>query len=473
MPIQFISLGLALISTGQDAQLFNDSERASIVSYWSAPGRYAKSDFKNPRGPWVVRLTPEGSQWLWNYNKARGLSKTNPLTDPGALSSDQVEWEKWIDAKVAFDRYQAAVKASELNAKDLNVSPDAPSTDSVDDPGPMPQALNDLAGDAPSFAAPVKPTNYTISFDDGTTIQYKDAVDMRPRYAYYRATQGVQSAGAKLRIQSDEIARLCEMAGLSETERHVMAAVSPLEGGFDSVNTYDTGYVSVGFIQFACLQGGAGSLGAVLKREKDAKPDSFAADFRRFGIDVTDSGKLDCVDPVSGNEVVGTDAAKAIIEDKRLTAVFQRAGQKSDAFRVAQLQTAKSMYYPSEDLVPVSTPDGTVKCKVCDLVHSEAGMAILMDRKVNTGNLNPMPSIVAGVMQDAGLQSIEDLAAHELEIVQALILRKDFLSDPNLSQPTGARRAASKNSRHGDRKPRPKPKPKGDDGSSGGIDSGK
>ncbi len=428
--------------------MFNDSERAAVVSFWNQPGRYSCVYLNDPKGSWVVRLTAEGSQWLWRYNKARGLSKTNPLVDAGPITSDQADWENWIDAKVAFDRQRASLRAAESNGKKRDE--DSPNIDPLVDPGPMPQGLLDLAGDAPRFAESVKPFTYTVTFEDGANCHYRDQVDVRPRYAYFRFPHGITTSGSKLEgLPPDEVTRLCKLAGLSETEHKVMAAVSPLEGGFDSVNTYDTGFVSVGFIQFACLQAGAGSLGAVLNREKATQPGTYATDFRRYGIDVQLNGKLVCVDPTTGMELEGPEAAQKIIDDKRLTAVFQRAGQRSDAFRVAQLQVARDMYYPTNDTVPIATELGTVRCKVSDFVRSEAGLAVLMDRKVNTGNLGPLTSVVSEVIQSTGAQTIDDLSAHEMEIVEALIYRKDFLADPTLSQPAGTHIVGS---RHGDPK---------------------
>ncbi len=454
MAASALAIGLALAANGQDVRLFQDSDIRAIKDYWSQPGRYVKEPAKNPNGPWVVRLTPEGSIWLWNYNKARGLGKTNPEVTPGAQNADQVDWESWINAKVAFDRYRAAIEVAEQNAKELGVTPDAPQGEVAEDPGPAPEALTELAGTPPAFAAAVRPTNYRVSFDDGFSLSYTDQVPVRARYAYLRFQNGVSVDGKKIGESMD---RLFKLAGLSDTERRVMSAVSPLEGGFDGINTYDTGYVSIGFIQFACLSGGAGSLGGVLKAEKAASPEAFANDFRRFGIDVTDSGKLACVDVDGGNEFQGTDAARRIIYDKRLTAVFQRAGQLSDAFKVAQLQCAKSMYYPADDKLKINTQDGTIECRVGDVVRSEAGLATLMDRKVNTGGLGSLSSVVQCVANDTGASSVDELAAHEMEIIEAMAYRKDFLAEASLSQPFGMHRAASQNSRHGDRKPKPKP----------------
>ena len=45
--------------------LFADAERTSLVAFWNAPGRYTTEvPPPDPRGgPWVARLTPEGSTY--------------------------------------------------------------------------------------------------------------------------------------------------------------------------------------------------------------------------------------------------------------------------------------------------------------------------------------------------------------------------------------------------------------------------
>jgi hypothetical protein len=236
-------------------------------------------------------------------------------------------------------------------------------------------------------------------------------------------------------MPADHLAELCKMAGIDETSSRVMKAVSILEGGFDSVNTYDTGFVSVGFIQFASLSGGSNSLGALLKTYKDQFPADFEADFRRFGIDVTPDGVLDVLDLSTGAELLGPDANRQIIEDKRLIAVFQRAGLKSDKFNAMQLKTAHDIYLPSSDPISIQVGGRMVTGIISDFVKSEAGMAILMDRKVNTGKLDPLVQMVSDLANELQIQSLADLAPYEHDLMAAVKYRKDYLADPTLSQP--------------------------------------
>jgi hypothetical protein len=235
-----------------------------------------------------------------------------------------------------------------------------------------------------------------------------------------------------------------------------MKAVSLLEGGFDSVNTYDTGFVSVGFIQFACLTAGAGSLGQVLQSMKAADPIGYEQHFRRFGIDVALSGALAVVDLGTGEERQGPEAAQTIIADKRLVAVFERAGQVSVGFRVAQLRVAHARYFPN-DVLALNVNGKNVAVPVSDLFRSEAALATLMDRKVHTGNIRPLTETVQSVFDQNGLTSTNDFVDYERTVVQMMRHRKDFLADTSLSQP---RLIASNTSRGGARPKQPQT-PKG------------
>jgi hypothetical protein len=291
-------------------------------------------------------------------------------------------------------------------------------------------------GNPPPFAGAVTPQVHTITFKDDDTYALPDNVVMRPRYAYYRFSQGTAAYGASLRDMPDkELDGLFSEAGLSPTERRVARAVSRLEGGFDAVNTYDTGHVSVGFIQFVTMADGRASLCEVLQREKSERRKEYERDFRQYGIDVNEEGTIVVVDPSTGAELVGKAAVMKVIEDKRLIAVFQKAGRRSTAFRVAQIQVAKSHYWPAYDPVTVAVGGQMLCGRVCDVVKSEAGMATLFDRKVNRGNLGPFAEIIAKVMADNKLTTLADAAEYEREIVAQLTYRTDFLADASLSQP--------------------------------------
>ncbi len=430
--------------TPAPAPLFTADERTQILEYWSQPGRYVLTTpvDAQSKGIWQVRLTSRGSVWLQQYNRARHLTPP-PTENAQPVNDQQKQWETWIAAKVDRDRWEALQVAQAANEKILGVRvPGADrSTPGIEPPRPgqIPDGLFALAGDPPNFAEAVVPMEHDVAFDD-CVLKYLDNIRLsNPRYAYYRFAQGVDSEGVAVKeMPSDRLDHLFELAGVSASEARVMRAVSFLEGGFDAINTYDTGYVSIGFIQFASLREGAGSLGSFLLDYKKFDPADFQTDLRQYGIDVTPDGYLDVIDLQTGAELVGADAALKVIDDARLVAVFQRAGLKSDNFIAAQIRSAKSQFYPSDDSITITVGTQSFTGKVSDFIKSEAGMATLMDRKVNTGRLGSLNSILSDIATKANAKSLRDLAPHELEIVQKMKYRKDYLADSTLSQPKTA-----------------------------------
>lgn len=418
---------------------FTDEERAKILAFWSAEGRYdvcTPTQFQS--APWQVRLTPQGSLWLWAYNNKLGYGKI--FENPVPKTNEQRVWEKWIESKVAYDRWMAQVGANASNKAlglaEVKVKPEAA-------PGPIPEGLRFLVGDAPLFASAVQPRLHRVSFPTGIKLSLVDNPDMRVRYPYYRFAEGVMSGGTQVKkLSQPELDELFGSAGIGGSVQRVMKAVSLLEGGFDSINTYDTGYVSVGFIQFACLGKGSGSLGAVLLKQKATNPVAFENDFRQYGLDVASDGTLIALHPSTGEITTGYDAARTIIREKRLIAAFQHAGQTSKPFKVAQLQVAKEQYYPGEDVVTVTIGGNKAAVKISDFVKSEAGMATLMDRKVNTGNVGNISAIASNVAASYGVKSVEELAEVEADIVRQMKYRKDYTGDPSLTQPASKARDA-------------------------------
>ncbi len=426
----------------ENPNLFSSEDRDAVIQFWSTPDRYTISepDDAAQKGLWQVRLTTAGSTWLLSYNRKRNLN-VPPGQVPKPQTTEQTEWEKWVVAKLNHDRWEAWQLARAANRTTLNI--DAPVADKTiptaepESPGPIPPALLGLVGNPPKFAEAVVPMQHTIAFDD-ITLKYRDNVRVSsPRYAYYRFAKGVNSEGVSMaRMTQEQIDNLFETARVSERDSHILRAVSELEGGFDAVNTYDTGYVSVGFIQFASLKDGGESLGGLLAQYKKDDPTHFNQDLHRFGIDVTDTRVLDIVDPSTGAELTGNAATMKIVEDPRLVAVFQRAGLKSEAFNAAQIRSAKAQFWPEQDALTVKLNDGsTLTGRVSDFVRSEAGLATLLDRKVNTGHIDILTNVLARMAPDVHPRTMADYAPYEREIIQAVKYRKDYLADASLQQP--------------------------------------
>lgn len=449
--------GGVLVHKTQAAQpqpLFNEAERKALVSYWNAPGRYTVEVAPvapGKPGPWVPRLTPEGSTWFLTYQRAvLGGKKIPPSqTAKGGVA----EWESWIEAKIAWDKFQAQRLAdaangnmgAPANTSASNSSAPAQATPQPTPPpypGPAPAGLLAAAGNPPAaFQSAVVPMQYTVRFDENDEpYVYRDNVRFdKDRFAYYRFSKGVVSYGKRVKdIPETELGILFKEAGFSPGERKCFAQVSALEGGFETTQTYDTGYVSVGFIQFVTMADGSGEqdICKALALEKKENPAAFQQDFRQFGIDIQTDRTLTVIDPASGAELSGKDAVQKIIEDKRLTAVWQRAGRRSAAYRVAQIKQAKASYWPEKDPVTIPLADGTkLTGTVGDVVQSEAGLATLLDRKINTGNIRPFVDIVARVMTENKLKTLAEAAKYEKPIVAELTYRRNFLEEASLEQP--------------------------------------
>jgi hypothetical protein len=454
----------AMLAAVKADTLFTDAERAQLIVYWAAPNRYAVSlPDRSVGAPWQVRLTVEGSLWLWRYQRAIGAGKAPPTADPTAQTDGVAEWKAWVLKKSAYDKWLARQTVDRLNAvvsaagatrgdrtasalpsrgagRGARREAQAPSDDSAaaspPAPGPIPAGLLAAAGNPPLLAAAATPLQHTVTFEDGDTYVYQDHTNVPPTYAYYRFPQGVGTGGTAL--TDVERTALFDAAGLTETQKHVMMAVSKFEGSFDAVNTYDTGYVSVGFIQFITLDDGRHSLADVLCHEKTEAAADFDRDFRRFGIDLTRDRVVTVIDPATGAELVGPDAVRKIVDDKRLIAVFQRAGKTSTAFRVAQIRVAKEDYWPEEDAITVTINGRILSGKVSHVVKSEAGLATLFDRKVNRGSVLPLPDVVARIMAAHNLTELSEVQRYESEIVAACKYRGDFLADATLKQPDSA-----------------------------------
>ena len=451
------------------APCFTDDERKAVTAYWNAPRRYVAEPSPDPKDANRVNITVAGSAWQSKFN---ALVATRPRGD-----AEVATWQAFLDARRANDM---AVAGGVATLADLPA------------PLPLPPALQAALGDPPRFYEVVHPIRYTVTFapgdDPAGPFVYTDNISFMARKAYfpsYRQTVGVIKPGKPVRtLAGDDRARvdaLFAQVAKSETERHVLQAVSALEGGFESINTYDTGYVSVGLIQFIFARDGNGSLSSVLARMKADTPDAFQTDFRRFGIDVVPGQSVVCFAPALNAELHGADAVQGIINDKRLTAVFERAGLR-DPFRRAQVLVARSQYWPGDDAVTVTQtvvteqvgtsapvvrgvyfgtlpPDmvallaqgaarqqtdpaykmtgqaTTLSARVGDLIHSEAGLATLMDRKVNTGNLRLLNTVAADALARHKLTRLADLAPYEREIVDAMRYRTDFRKDATLTQP--------------------------------------
>lgn len=419
--------GVTLLAS--NAWGFSREEADRIRDYWREPGRYRTTTPADAdrNGRFQVRLTPEGSKWIWDIRAKLKIPK-------GTAKLPNAAWQKWIDQRVAKDRAEAAALARMKNHQTtgklipvVGVIPECP---------PQPQDLMDLVGEAPPLAECAEPIAHELIYPDGTRLVLVDNVPMAPQYAFYRFREGIRDFGQKMKdMPRESVDKILQEAGVSDRHRRVFQAVSLLEGGFDSINTYDTGFVSAGFIQFACLTEGGHSLGQVLLDQKRTAPETFERDFRRIGLDVDDRGLLVALKIGTGDVTKGNEAALRIIEDKRLAGAFVVAGKNSPAYRTSQLRVATRMYFPENDSLAVFVNGLLVQGKVSDVIKSEAGLATLMDLKVHTGNLGNLGGLITEVMLREGLKTIAEASPWEADIIKGMKHRGQFLTDKSLSQP--------------------------------------
>jgi hypothetical protein len=408
---------------------FTAQQAQSATKYWAHAKRLASEPARRGGEEWVAQITPAGSLYLHSLYKLYGPGKVVPSREPEPPTPELALWQGWAHRKYDHDRAQAAEAAW---ARNRGKEPPAPKPYWE----PAPAGLAVALGQAPVFVECVRPMRHTVTFHDGVAVTLEDHVRVRERYPYYRSHQGVVFAGDKESgPASAKIAKLAPAAGMAAKELKVFQAVSLLEGGFDSVNTYDSGVVSAGFIQFACLGEGAGSLGRALARYRDRDKAGFAKHFADLGVSVAASGRLACVVPGNGDVLEGAEAARAVAADVRLAAVFVRAGRASDGWLAAQLATAKAEYYPADDRVVVMLGNAPTEVRVGDVVRTEAGLATLTERKVNTGKLLGFAEHVARIAAAYGITDRLDLPAIELPVVRAMTYRKDFLLAPGLEKP--------------------------------------
>jgi len=442
--ISSLLVGVGATSARAD---FTLEERSATVAYWADTSRLAIEPVMNPtKGVlWVARQTVEGSTWLANLNRVRNQPKwaSAPAANP---------WDTWIDARIKFDQWLATLQAASANGRLFSIIFAASATPPAN-PGLVPDDLAKAVGNPPRFYGIAVPLRYAVRFDESTPYVATDQVAVQVRSAYYRFPQGVRVAGVALKtLPAPEFDDLVAAAGISPSHAKVMRAVSMLEGGFESLNTYDTGFVSSGFLQFTAGPGGNGSLVSVLARMKADAADEFQSYFRRFGVDVSAAGVLQVIDPVTGAVLEGPAASQKVVDEKRLSTVFLRAGMLSRGYRVAQLSIARDRYMPTTDAVAVNVEGNTVAGTVADVVRSEAGMATLMDRKVHAGTLAPLATILQEMAATVKPKALGDLVPYEREIIERMRYRKDYLADTSLTQPeVPTTRLTSGPSRHGSR----------------------
>lgn len=424
-----LAMALGALPSESAPGIFSEKERLAVMQYWNKPGRLVQTEV-NPGKPYVAAYSPQASAWLMQMYRLRDPGvRLRPDVDPKASTTRHAAWDTWINEQYSRDFAWATAAAAWINEDMARDESEAPRERALVN---VPPDLESLAGAPPSFFIVVRPQRHTVMLE-GFSTTYEDGVDVRRKWPFYRSAYGVVASGSS--PNSAELASGLRAAKVAPRLASSLSAVSQMEGGFDAVNTYDTGGVSVGLVQFAALMHGKGPLADLLALYRGMNRAGFQSDFRRYGVDVAPDGRLTVIDPRTGFEVAGGDAVRAIVRDKRLTAVFQRAGQLSASFRGAQLRLVAQNFDPSTRMIPIQFGAQVQEVRVGDFVQSESGIATLLDRLVNTGNLDPLPRVVREVMQEFGLTTLAQLRAAEWHVIEKMTYRHDFLASGKLKNP--------------------------------------
>jgi hypothetical protein len=401
------------ISTALDLLLlWSDADATAIRNRYTTSGTYTTTDTGN------VRQTHDYAVW-----RARAVNalKNKPAAEKTAGNT-------WLAAHEAHEEW--VLRGS---------TPPEPAA-----PGALPAALSAIG--SPPTPSMRKIHRYDITLPGSTTaFSYRDD-PVAPSYQYLINETGVGRAGTKLSNRTDKAA-IFTAAGISDaTVIKVMTKVSSHEGGLEAVNTYDTGYISIGFIQFTSGQDGTGSLASVLREMKSSNATDFDTYFHSMGIDV-DAVGLTVVDPATGTIRRGSEAVRTVMDDKRLTAVFQRAGSDSRSFQAAQVVRAQAQYYHGPQSFTVTQGSVTITGTYGDVLTSEAGKTAMMDRAVQKGVGNARNKFEAAckavITAHPTVTTLAQLAAYEIESIPSLVNRIHVLSETDLTQPPAAPAAAS------------------------------
>ena len=417
MLVTQLALGILLGRPG----VFSDAERNAVQEFWSAPGRLQTLGPADNQPPYVLMLTPAGSEWINSANKK--------------IRNDR-EATQWIRDRVAYERSILGPIVDKQNSLFGIVSKEGRELTDVKDPGPPPDAIIQSVGTPRPFLQVQPNFRYKVTFDNSPPVVFEAVVRVQDTYAYYRTDQGVVYLGQPFKqFDPTSLSNLFKKAQTSESDMRVMKAVAMLESSFESFNSYDTGGLSIGFLQFATLDTGKGSLSPLLLEAKNLDPEEFQSYFRKYGIDVDPDLGLVVLDPVTGYETTGPEAIQLVRYDKRMSAVFVRAGRESGSFQAAQIAYAFKAFMPTNDTFSLRLAGKQVTVAYRDIFQSEAGKATLLDRKVNTGTLKAVENAVQALADKLKVKTIIELTKHERELVQAVTYRQGFLDDKTLSQP--------------------------------------
>jgi hypothetical protein len=201
-------------------------------------------------------------------------------------------------------------------------------------------------------------------------IREKDYIFEPVTFGRYRGHR----CDGHLQADCEEIASYLSADGYPVELAAALAATSSLEGGFDSIQTYDRAKFSWGFIQFS----GTGGLTGLLQRLEREFPRKYEEYFQSHGVYVKENRFT-----IADEEGVsfGHDALNKLHDSPKLWTLFIIAAHDAD-IRLAQVRHAYDNYYRSVASFYVPRFSSTL-----EQIFSRSGFgkAVLFDRAVHGG----------------------------------------------------------------------------------------
>ena len=181
----------------------------------------------------------------------------------------------------------------------------------------------------------------------------------------------------ELRPDAAELEERLERLGDPTDPARALATISSFEGGFDTLQTFDRGKLSWGFIQFTAN----GGLPALLAHLKQAEPATFAECFAAAGLDVDSGGRVTLSE--GDRLLTGRAASNRLHDEPSLWRCFLLASEH-DRVRDAQVHIAYERFYhhPLQALIPLG--DGGVQLGEL-FAEDEYGRGVVCDRSISTG----------------------------------------------------------------------------------------
>ena len=154
--------------------------------------------------------------------------------------------------------------------------------------------------------------------------------------------------------------------------------ISELEGGFDTINTYDKATLTWGFVQWT--GGSKSDLVKAMTIIKEQFPDGFARAFQKYGVDI--EGKNLVITMPDGTRFEGDEAAEAIMKNPKLGAAMVHAGRDPDVQK-GEVKAGEEIEIDTALSKMIKIGDKEVATRT--IVTSEYGVGLLANTFVHSG----------------------------------------------------------------------------------------